>query len=65
MNLDTIQGKWKQMMGDAKIQWGKFTDDEMTQIDGNKDKLVGMVQERYGKTKDDAQREVDSFFNKY
>jgi len=65
MNLDTIQGKWKQLVGDAKIQWGKLTDDDLTQIDGNKDKLVGKVQERYGKTKEEAQKDVDSFFSKY
>ena len=65
MNLDTIQGKWKQMMGDVKIQWGKLTDDDMTQIDGNKDKLIGMVQERYGKSKEAAQAEVNKFYEKY
>ena len=65
MNLDMIQGKWKQMMGDVKIQWGKLTDDDMTQINGNKDKLIGLVQERYGKTKDDAQTEVNKFYEKY
>ena len=65
MNLDTIQGKWKQVMGDVKIQWGKLTDDDMTQIDGNKDKLIGMVQERYGKSKEAAQAEVNKFYEKY
>lgn len=65
MNLDTLQGKWKQLVGDVKIQWGKFTDDDLTQIDGNKEKLIGKVQERYGRTKEQAQEEVDSFFKKY
>lgn len=65
MNNDQIAGKWKQLKGEAKVMWGKLTDDELDQAEGNKDKLAGMVQERYGKTKEDAQREVDDFFSRY
>lgn len=65
MNNDQIAGKWKQMKGEAKIMWGKFTDDELDIAEGHKDKLAGMVQERYGRTKEEAQREVDDFFSRY
>ena len=65
MNNDQIAGKWKQLKGEAKVMWGKLTDDELDQAEGNKDKLAGMIQERYGKTKEDAQREVDDFFSRY
>jgi len=46
MNWDQIEGKWKQVKGSAKEQWGKLTDDELTQIEGSRDKLVGKAQER-------------------
>ena len=65
MNNDQIAGKWKQMKGEAKIMWGKLTDDELDIAEGHKDKLAGMVQERYGRTKEEAQREVDDFFSRY
>ena len=32
MNWDTIQGNWKQLTGRAKQQWGKLTDDDLTEI---------------------------------
>jgi uncharacterized protein YjbJ (UPF0337 family) len=49
------------LKGSVKAQWGKLTDDELDQVDGNAEKLVGLVQERYGYAKQRAQEEVDSF----
>ena len=56
-----MQGKWRQWKGAAKTQWGKLTDDELTQAEGNADKLAGYIQERYGYAKERAQEEVDRF----
>ena len=61
MNNDTIGGKWKQLKGEAKTQWGKLTDDDLTRSEGNRDKLVGILQERYGHTKDEADRQLNDF----
>ena len=62
MNWDVIQGKWKQVKGSVKEKWGELTDDELDQIDGNKDKLAGKLQEKYGWAKNDAEREIDDYF---
>jgi uncharacterized protein YjbJ (UPF0337 family) len=61
MNWDTIKGNWKQFIGSAKKQWGRLTDDELTQISGEKDRLVGKLQERYGYAREEAQRHVDEW----
>ena len=61
MNWDRIKGQWKEVQGEAKRQWGKLTDDDLTRIEGDRDKLVGAVQERYGRAKDEAEREVDEW----
>lgn len=62
MNWDIIEGKWKQLKGATKVKWGELTDDELDQIDGNKDKLAGKLQEKYGWTKDEANREIDDYY---
>lgn len=62
MNWDIIQGKWKQVQGSVKEKWGDLTDDELTQIDGNKDRLAGKLQEKYGWTKNEAERHIDDHF---
>lgn len=61
MNKDTLAGQWKQVMGEIKKQWGRLTDNDLTQAEGSYDKLVGRIQERYGYARDQAQREVDNF----
>tara|TARA_R100000027_G_scaffold63666_1_gene56529 strand:- start:2933 stop:3139 length:207 start_codon:yes stop_codon:yes gene_type:complete len=65
MNTAILKGKWKQMSGSAKEKWGKLTDDELRQIDGETERLVGKVQEKYGIGKDEAQKQVDEWFDKH
>ena len=45
-----------QFKGDLKQRWGKFTDDDLQQIEGDYDKFLGKVQERYGGHRRDAGR---------
>jgi uncharacterized protein YjbJ (UPF0337 family) len=61
MNKDQVQGKWLQMKGAIREQWGKLTNDDLDQINGNLERLVGFVQERYGYVRDRAEKEVEAF----
>jgi uncharacterized protein YjbJ (UPF0337 family) len=65
MNTEQMSGKWKQMKGAAKQQWGKLTDDDLQVIDGKRDVLVGKLQERYGIAKEDAQKKADEWLKSY
>ena len=62
MNTDQMAGKWKQLTGAVKEKWGKLTDDDLTFIDGKREKFVGKVQERYGIAKEEAQKQVDAWY---
>jgi len=62
MNWDVVQGKWKQVKGSVQEKWGELTNDELDQIDSNKDRLAGKLQEKYGWSKDEADREIDNYF---
>lgn len=61
MNWDQIEGKWKQMRGSVKQQWGKLTDDDLDYINGKQDQLIGKLQERYGIAREEAQRRADEW----
>lgn len=64
MNSDVLKGNWNQIKGNIKSEWGKLTDDDLTQAEGEYDKLVGKLQERYGYERARAEREVDNFLNR-
>lgn len=61
MNWDQAAGKWNQMKGSVKERWGKLTDDDLTTIAGNRDRLLGKIQERYGITKEKAEQEINQW----
>ena len=61
MAEDMFKGAWKQLKGNVKKQWGKLTDDDMMEIDGNKDVLVGKLQERYGYSKAQAEKDYETW----
>jgi len=61
MNEDILKGKWKQIKGNVKKTWGRLTDDEMDQIEGDRDRLVGKLQEHYGYSRQEAERAVEDF----
>jgi uncharacterized protein YjbJ (UPF0337 family) len=63
MNRDQLAGNWKQFSGKVKEQWGKLTDDDLTQIAGEQDQLVGRIQERYGIKMEEAQKQLGEFFD--
>ena len=59
MNADVLQGKWHQLKGKVRTHWGKLTDDDIDQVQGNSEILMGRIQERYGRTREEAEKEVD------
>ena len=65
MNEDILQGQWKQLKGQVRQWWGKITDDDLEEIAGRKDKLLGMLQERYGYTRERAEEEVNKRLDEF
>lgn len=60
MNRDILQGKWRELRGQIKAKWGQLTDDELDEIGGNYDALVGRIQQKYGYARDEVERDLES-----
>lgn len=63
MNTDIIKGHWHEVKGKLKQQWGKLTDDEITQMEGSSEELAGALQKAYGYEKEKAQKEIKKFID--
>ena len=61
MNWDTIKGDWKNFKGKIRDRWGRFTDDELDQVQGRREQFEGLLQKKYGMARDEAQRQLDEF----
>ncbi len=59
MNEEQLAGKWRQLRGAVKNEWGKLTDEDLDRIEGNYAMLVGKIQERYGKSREEIERRLD------
>jgi uncharacterized protein YjbJ (UPF0337 family) len=58
MNKDMFEGKWKQIRGQAKVWWGKLSDDDLEQVGGEFEKLIGLLQVKYGYSRQQAEEEL-------
>ena len=65
MQGDIFAGKWHQFKGKIKEKWGKLTDDDLTRINGSRERLLGSLQERYGWEKKRAEDELKRFEQMY
>jgi uncharacterized protein YjbJ (UPF0337 family) len=58
-NLE-IKGKWNQIKGSLKKKYAELTDDDLTYIEGEEDRLLGKLQEKTGRTREELRKEIDS-----
>lgn len=58
MNKDILEGKWDQLKGKVLEQWGNLTDDDVAQINGSREQLIGKIQEAYGRSREAAEDEI-------
>lgn len=59
MNHTVSKGKWKQLKGETRKQWGRLTKDDLDTIEGDQQKLAGILQERFGRAQHGVDREYD------
>ncbi|RIE08529.1 CsbD family protein [Candidatus Cryosericum hinesii] len=62
---DILLGKWHELKGHVREQWGKLTDDDLTQLSGKTEELAGVLQQRYGYDKAKAETEINDWLSKH
>ncbi len=62
---DIVLGKWHELKGQVRQQWGKLTDDDLAQLSGKTEELVGVLQQRYGYGKAQAEIEINHWIREH
>ncbi len=63
MNQDILKGQWKQLQGRIRQRWGRFSDDDLAQIKGDRDVLMGKIQEYYGRSREQAEKDLEEWLS--
>ncbi|HEY1006439.1 MAG TPA: CsbD family protein [Sphingobacteriaceae bacterium] len=48
------QGRWNEIKGKVKQEYGDLTDDDLTYEEGKDDELLGRIQTKTGKARDEV-----------
>ena len=62
---DILFGKWHELKGQVRQQWGKLTDDDLTRLSGKTEELAGVLQQRYGYGKAQAEIEINKWLHNH
>jgi uncharacterized protein YjbJ (UPF0337 family) len=62
---DILFGKWHELKGQVKQQWGKLTDDDLARLNGKTEELAGVLQQRYGYGKAQAENEINKWLSEH
>lgn len=60
MNNQISEGKWKEIKGEIRKNWGEISLDELEKTRGNLDKIAGKIQKKYGESIDEVRKKINS-----
>lgn len=63
MSRDILRGQWPQLQGRLRQRWGRFTDDDLAHIEGDRDVLMCTIQRHYGHSRQQAQNDLDDWLS--
>ena len=58
MDWDRISGNWAHWRGRIRERWSRLTSDELDQVAGRRDQLVGRIEKAYGLERSEAERQL-------
>jgi uncharacterized protein YjbJ (UPF0337 family) len=61
MEWKDVERNWTEYKDRVQDRWDELTRDELDQIGGSYNDLVGKLQEKYGITQQQAERELEEF----
>lgn len=61
MNWDRIESGWKDLKASARQQWGKLSEEQLSEISGKRDSLSEKVRVAYGIHAEEAEKQISDW----
>lgn len=65
VNEETLKGKWQDLKGTVQEEWGRLTDKDMSEINGDLKRLYEKIQEYYGESKEAVNEKLNRLMGKF
>ena len=52
MNQQILEGNWNEIKGKLRQKWGQLTDDDLPQIRGDAEQIIGVIQRKTGEARE-------------
>ena len=52
MNQQILEGNWNEIKGKLRQKWGQLTDDDLPQIRGDAEQIIGIIQRKTGEARE-------------
>lgn len=64
VNTQTLEGNWAGIKGQVQEKWGQISDNELQQVKGDANQLIGLIQRKTGEAREQIERQLDDFATK-
>ena len=61
MKWDQVKRDWLSVSQQIKLKWGKFTDEDLAMISGDRESFVRLFEQRYEDGQAAAEQKIDAF----
>ena len=61
MQWDPVKCDWLSVSQQIKLKWGKFTDEDLAMISGDRESFVRLFEQQYEDDQTTAEQKIDAF----
>ena len=61
MKWNQVKRDWPSVSQQIKLKWGKFTDEDLSMISGDRQSFVRLFEQRYEDDQTTAEQKIDAF----
>lgn len=58
-NQQILEGNWNEIKGKLRQKWGQLTEDDLSQLRGDADQIVGVIQRKTGEAREAIERYLE------